>query len=154
MATGLAAALNYILGFVATKTYYNLELWISIPGTTLFYSIINIFGFVSIISPHYFYRETQIENLCFRRWIVMYAILPETEDRTLEDIELHFSDNNRKLTDRKIAKFDGHPKIQHVKGDNTIPTISTMIDTEWPQKLGSAKTGCDNEGFAMESTKC
>lgn len=89
----------------------------------------------------------------------MYAILPETEDRTLEDIELHFSDNNRKLTDRKIAQFDALSKIEHVKGskDNTnnqIPTISTMIETERQQKLASAKTGCDNDGFTMESTKC
>lgn len=36
--------------------------------------------------------------------ILMYFILPETEGRTLEDIELHFSDNSKKLTDRKIAK--------------------------------------------------
>lgn len=34
----------------------------------------------------------------------MYNILPETENRTLEDIELHFSDNSKKLTDRKIMK--------------------------------------------------
>lgn len=48
MATGLAAALNYVLGFLATKTYYNLEIWLSIPGTTLFYCIINIFGYVTL----------------------------------------------------------------------------------------------------------
>lgn len=34
----------------------------------------------------------------------MYLLLPETEDRTLEDIEVHFSDNHRKITDRKIQK--------------------------------------------------
>lgn len=34
----------------------------------------------------------------------MYLILPETEGASLEDIELHFSDNNRKLTDRRIAR--------------------------------------------------
>lgn len=31
-----------------------------------------------------------------------YFILPETENRTLEDIELHFSDNNRRLIDIDI----------------------------------------------------
>lgn len=30
--------------------------------------------------------------------------MPETEDRSLEDIEVHFSDNQRKITDRKIQK--------------------------------------------------
>lgn len=36
--------------------------------------------------------------------ILMYFILPETEGRTLEDIELHFADNSKKITDRKIGK--------------------------------------------------
>lgn len=35
--------------------------------------------------------------------MVMYNILPETEGRTLEDIEIHFADNNRKLTDHYIV---------------------------------------------------
>lgn len=30
--------------------------------------------------------------------------MPETENRTLEEIELYFSDKNRKITDRKIPK--------------------------------------------------
>lgn len=38
------------------------------------------------------------------RWIIMYFLMPETEDRTLEDIEVHFSDNQRKITDRRIQK--------------------------------------------------
>lgn len=36
--------------------------------------------------------------------VLMYKIMPETENRSLEDIEMHFSDNSKKLTDRKIAK--------------------------------------------------
>lgn len=36
--------------------------------------------------------------------IFIYLYLPETERRTLEDIELHFSDNNKKLSDTKISK--------------------------------------------------
>lgn len=31
--------------------------------------------------------------------IVIYLILPETEHRSLADIELHFSDDTKKLTD-------------------------------------------------------
>ena len=34
--------------------------------------------------------------------ILMFNILPETENRTLEDIELHFSDDSKKLTDWRI----------------------------------------------------
>lgn len=32
----------------------------------------------------------------------MYNVLPETENRSLEEIELHFADNSKKLCDRKI----------------------------------------------------
>lgn len=38
----------------------------------------------------------------------MYQILPETEGCTLQDIETHFSDNNRKFTDRHIAKLSAN----------------------------------------------
>lgn len=34
----------------------------------------------------------------------MFKIMPETEQRSLEDIEFHYSDNNKGLTDIHIAK--------------------------------------------------
>lgn len=37
-------------------------------------------------------------------FVVMFIILPETEDRSLEAIELHFSDNSKGLTDIHIPK--------------------------------------------------
>lgn len=37
------------------------------------------------------------------RFIVMYNIMPETEKRSLEDIEYHYSDNTKGLTDIDIA---------------------------------------------------
>lgn len=36
------------------------------------------------------------------RLFITYFILPETEDRTLEDIELHFSDNTKSIFDHDI----------------------------------------------------
>lgn len=36
--------------------------------------------------------------------VSMYFVLPETEGRTLEDIERHFSDNSKRITDWKIEK--------------------------------------------------
>lgn len=81
MATGLTAAMNYVLGFIATKSYYNLETTLSMPGVALINSIVIAFGL-----------------------ILMCKILPETENCTLEDIELHFSDNSKKLTDRIISR--------------------------------------------------
>lgn len=35
----------------------------------------------------------------------MFFIMPETEQRSLEDIELHFSDNSKGMTDIQIAKY-------------------------------------------------
>lgn len=43
--------------------------------------------------------------------MLMFNILPETENRSLEDIELHFSDDNKRLCDWHIP--------QHVKNFNS-----------------------------------
>lgn len=40
----------------------------------------------------------------FHRFILMVFMLPETENRTLEEIELHFSDKKRSIFDIKIKK--------------------------------------------------
>lgn len=42
-----------------------------------------------------------LSSLC-----VTFIFLPETEGRTLEEIELFFSDNKRKMIDRHIKKAD------------------------------------------------
>ncbi|XP_031631952.1 facilitated trehalose transporter Tret1-2 homolog isoform X2 [Contarinia nasturtii] len=81
IACGFLSAFNCIFGFVTRKTYYNLELSLSLPGVSLFYAVVTGVAF-----------------------ILMYFILPETENYSLEDIELHFSDNSKRITDHKIAK--------------------------------------------------
>lgn len=58
-----------------------MEITFSLPGVALFNCVIVAYGL-----------------------ILMYNILPETESRTLEDIEMHFADNSKKLTDHKIPK--------------------------------------------------
>lgn len=44
-----------------------------------------------------------IELFFLFRLIVIFNILPETEGRTLEDIEIHFSQSKRKITDWYIT---------------------------------------------------
>jgi hypothetical protein len=61
--------------------------------------------------------------------IFIYFYLPETEKRTLEDIELHFSDNSKKLKDIKIPK-------------NT-----SVLSKK------SADKGCDNNAFEGDTNK-
>lgn len=77
------ATFGYLLNFIITKWYYNLETVLSLPGVTLVPCIIIGFGL-----------------------ILLYRILPETTNRSLEDIEIHFSDNSKKITNRKIAKSE------------------------------------------------
>lgn len=81
LACGITAALHYVMSFVTTKTYFNLESAFSLPGVILFYGVMGAIGLLFV-----------------------YFFLPETEKRTLEDIELYFSDNKRKLTDIYIPR--------------------------------------------------
>ncbi|XP_052868649.1 facilitated trehalose transporter Tret1-like [Anopheles cruzii] len=116
LACGITAALHYVMSFVTTKTYFNLESALSLPGVILFYGVMGLIG------------------LCF-----VYFFLPETEKRTLEDIELYFSDNKRKLTDIYI------PRRQKVDAE-TVAVVSTMAAKE------KEKQGIDNTAFT-ESDK-
>ncbi|XP_031639275.1 facilitated trehalose transporter Tret1-like [Contarinia nasturtii] len=72
---------NQLFAFVATKTFYDFERWLSLPGVIGFYGVIAVLGF-----------------------ILMIFMIPETENRTLEEIELHFSDNKRSIFDINIKK--------------------------------------------------
>lgn len=64
----------------------------------------------------------------------MYKILPETEHRTLEDIELYFTDNRRKWTDIKIVKQK-----------------SVDCNVETNDKDNNSLKGCDNKAFVQNS---
>lgn len=70
------------MSFCATKIYFKFESIVSMPGLALFCCILTAIGLV-----------------------VMYKILPETENRTLEEIERHFADDSKKITNHKIAKI-------------------------------------------------
>lgn len=82
MATGISAALNYVCAFIATKTYLSVERDLGLPGAAWFYAA-----------------------FAFSGASILYFILPETEGRTLEDIERHFAEKGRSLTDRKINVY-------------------------------------------------
>lgn len=45
----------------------------------------------------------EISNFVYRL-IILYLTMPETEGRTLEDIETYFGDEQRKFNDIKIPK--------------------------------------------------
>lgn len=43
-ATGLVAALSYLFAFIGTKTFYNLEVWLTLPGVIYLYGVIGFIG--------------------------------------------------------------------------------------------------------------
>ncbi|XP_075984887.1 facilitated trehalose transporter Tret1-like isoform X2 [Anticarsia gemmatalis] len=76
MATGLAAALSYVIFFLAAKTNYNIEYAFHLSGTFAIYAV---FGFVGTI--------------------YLYFFLPETEKKTLAEIESFYKGNRKIFAD-------------------------------------------------------
>ncbi|XP_035776350.1 facilitated trehalose transporter Tret1-like [Anopheles albimanus] len=110
LACGITAALHYVMSFVTTKTYFNLESSLSLPGVILFYGVMGLIG-----------------------TFFVYFFLPETEKRTLEDIEVYFSDNKRKLTDIHIPRR--HKDVE------SVAVVSVLAEKE------KEKHGIDNTAF-------
>ncbi|XP_046805046.1 facilitated trehalose transporter Tret1 isoform X2 [Lucilia cuprina] len=72
-ASGLVSALGYIFGFLANKLFLQMLTTLTLPGTFWFYSIVAFVGAITL-----------------------YFTLPETEGRTLGEIEAHFSKKSDK----------------------------------------------------------
>lgn len=69
-----------------------------------------------------FIKNTGILSISFFlsfRFIVLYLILPETENCDLEDIELYYSNSAHKLTDRKIRKATARHSVGEL--EESIP---------------------------------
>lgn len=136
IATGITAAGSYVMAFIASKTYYNLESFLSLPGVSMLYACIGVIGL-----------------------IIGYFIIPETENRTLEDIELHFSDNTRKLTDRKIPKnaIGKDLKMPTVDSDNPngfaekSPSVVVNMILNDRRNDTNANAGICNKAFTPDS---
>ena len=125
-ATGLTAALNYVLSFISTKIYYNLETTFSLPGITLFNCIVMAYGL-----------------------ILMYKILPETESRTLEDIEIHFADKSKNLTHHKIPKKSKQKQGKESDSSKVAENAISIISVEDKNKR-QAGNGFTNSAFVEE----
>lgn len=130
IASGLSAAFDYFLTFVSTKSYFNLETSLSMPGIALLNCIITGLGL-----------------------ILMYNIMPETENRSLEEIELHYSDYSKKLTDRKIARvFTEDPKkINSGDGDCEFGKSGRALEHGNDRLKNNTEIGCDNPSFVTDS---
>lgn len=112
-ASGIVAALCYVMVFISTKTYLDLEHALGMPGIVFLYGAVGVVGF-----------------------LFFYFLLPETENRTLEDIETHFS--TQSITNIKIKRVS-----ELVDAKNK----ANGSDVEVAKKVG----GVDNVAF-VEST--
>ncbi|XP_055716571.1 facilitated trehalose transporter Tret1-like [Phlebotomus papatasi] len=105
---GIVAALCYIMIFISTKTYLNLERSLGLDGTIWFYGIVAVLGF-----------------------LFFYFFLPETENRSLEDIEIHFS--TQKLTNIDIKKKSSED--------------SNVVEKKTDPSVENGLSGCDNKAY-------
>uniref|UniRef100_A0A2S2PE19 Facilitated trehalose transporter Tret1-1 n=1 Tax=Schizaphis graminum TaxID=13262 RepID=A0A2S2PE19_SCHGA len=66
IASGLTAALAFLMTFILTKSFLEMQEWFTLPGLFIVYGSITLIG-----------------------TLYLYACMPETENKTLQDIE-HF----------------------------------------------------------------
>uniref|UniRef100_A0A182SQJ1 Major facilitator superfamily (MFS) profile domain-containing protein n=1 Tax=Anopheles maculatus TaxID=74869 RepID=A0A182SQJ1_9DIPT len=69
--SGLAGGIAYIFGFIANKTFLKMLAVFTLPGTFWIYSLITIVGAM-----------------------ILYKVLPETEGKSLQEIETYFLSGN------------------------------------------------------------
>jgi len=80
VASGASGSIGYIFGFVANKTYFYMLNSMTLPGTFWFYGVVSLLGCA-----------------------VLYFFLPETEGRTLHEIQEHFEGSRNLLKEGKMS---------------------------------------------------
>lgn len=90
LASGISAAWAYIVGFILVKSFLYTETWIGLSGVTYAYGAVSVIGVAYI----YFY-------------------LPETEGKTLEQIEKYFTKNHDRKEKFSIGKSTNNAGLEH-----------------------------------------
>lgn len=80
-ASGFAGGIGYIFGFLANVSFLNMTKLLTLPGTFWFYSAVSLIG-----------------------TIILYFVMPETEGRTLMEIEAHYTGGEKLTYARKLKK--------------------------------------------------
>ncbi|XP_051864044.1 facilitated trehalose transporter Tret1 isoform X1 [Drosophila albomicans] len=99
-ASGFAGGVGYVFGFLANKLFLFMLATLTLPGTFAFYATVAFVG-----------------------TIVLYFTLPETEGRTLGEIEAHFS----KKSDMNLLRKQPSPK-ELEKQQQTQPSNVIHLD--------------------------
>lgn len=74
IAGGVSAAFGYTFIFIVTKSFINLNHWFNLYGALLVYAFVGVLGIV-----------------------YLYFCLPETEGKTLQDIEPYFQKKKKPI---------------------------------------------------------
>lgn len=77
-AAGVSSALGYLIGFLSNKLFLNVESAFTLPGTFWFYSGVAGIGCV-----------------------ILYFVLPETENKSLLEIEAYFDKSKKEYLQQK-----------------------------------------------------
>ncbi|XP_044268553.1 facilitated trehalose transporter Tret1 isoform X3 [Tribolium madens] len=104
-ASGLSGGLSYIFGFISNKSFLKMVAFMTLPGTFWFYS-----GF------------------CFGGAVIMYFVLPETEGKTLFEIQEHFLGNLK--MDNKVGRTKDITGIGEVNKGFTGDEEDAKIESE------------------------
>lgn len=115
--SGLSSGIGYVFAFLANKLFLQMVATLTLEGTFWFYSAVAFIGCV-----------------------VLYFTLPETENRTLLEIEEHFL-GKRLLTDKK-------PKAK-VNRTNGIDVVTVAIVPQPLPKVPSSINNHDLNGNAL-----
>lgn len=46
MLVSIVSGIRYIFGAISTKLYYNIELWLTLPGAAAFYGFVSLAGYI------------------------------------------------------------------------------------------------------------
>ncbi|KAH1022582.1 facilitated trehalose transporter Tret1 isoform X2 [Dendroctonus ponderosae] len=84
-ATGLSAAIGYLIGFLASKTFQQMVSAVTLPGVFLFYSGVAVGGILAL-----------------------YFLLPETEGKSLAECCQHYSGGSK--LDNRVCRNRGTDK--------------------------------------------
>jgi len=107
-AAGISSGIGYVSGFLSNKLFLSMLAALTLSGTIWFYSAVTLIG-------------------C----IVLYFILPETENRSLVDIEAHFAGiRSLKPKQSKSAQLPIDNSI-HGNGQTKLSPTSELQQTKF-----------------------
>jgi hypothetical protein len=124
-ASGISGGTGYIFGFLANKLFLNMLDLMTLPGLFFFYAMVSFCGF-----------------------LILFFIMQETENRTLADIELHYT-GKRSLNTK--AADDDDVELKSSTNHDVVRTVSSLGEiTELPPKK-KKKAGPETDKFDVKN---